>query len=139
MKHMRHIIVCTARDVNGTHSPSRRPTQEGSAVKWSRTRDKSPLSAASKMSGLPWMRAAAACKTDEIGARECGGGKQHLGVKSGCLGGDRACSGAHSGIGDLRYCCPRRVARQLLELIEQVSSADSALWIHGPAALRLKR
>ena len=32
------------------------------------------------MSGLPWMReAAAACKTNDIGARECSGGKQHLG------------------------------------------------------------
>ena len=31
------------------------------------------------MSGLPLMRAAAAaCKTNEIGARECSGGKQHL-------------------------------------------------------------
>ena len=38
------------------------------------------------MSGLPLMRAAAAaCKTNEIGARECSGGKQHLGIKSlGC-------------------------------------------------------
>ena len=32
------------------------------------------------MSGLPLMReAAAACKTNDIGARECSGGKQHLG------------------------------------------------------------
>ena len=32
------------------------------------------------MSGLPLMReAAAACKTNEIGERECSGGKQHLG------------------------------------------------------------
>ena len=38
------------------------------------------------MSGLPLMReAAAACKTNEIGERECSGGKQHLGIKSlGC-------------------------------------------------------
>ena len=57
MKHKRHNIVCTH------YSPSRRPTQEGSAVTWSPTRDKSPLVAASKMSGLPLMReAAAACK-----------------------------------------------------------------------------
>jgi hypothetical protein len=71
MKHTRRNVVCTARDTNGTHFPSRLPTQEGSAVKWSRTRDKSPLFAASMMSGLPLMRAAAAaCKTNEIGARE---------------------------------------------------------------------
>ena len=38
------------------------------------------------------------------------------------MGGVWACSGAHSGIGNLRYCCQRRIARQLLELIEQVSS-----------------
>jgi hypothetical protein len=80
MKHTRQNNVCAARDVNGTHLPSRQPTQEGSAIKWSRTRDKSPLFAASMMSGLPLMRAAAAaCKTDDIGARECSGGKQHLG------------------------------------------------------------
>ena len=52
MKHKRHNIVCT-------HSPSRRPTQEGSAATWSLTRDKSPLFAASRMSGLPLMRAGA--------------------------------------------------------------------------------
>ena len=77
MKHKRHNIVCT-------HPTSRRPTQEGSAATWSRTRDKSPLSAALWMLGLPWMREAAAacnfCKRNEIGARmQCSGGKQHLG------------------------------------------------------------
>jgi hypothetical protein len=83
MEHKRHNIVCAARDINGTHYSSRRRTQEGSAVTWSRTRDKSPLFAASWMSGLPSMREpAAACKTNDIGARECSGVKQHLGSGS---------------------------------------------------------
>ncbi len=69
MKHKRHNIDYAASDIHGTHFPLRRPTQEGSAVTWSRIRDKSPLVAAAKMSGLLLIREVAAaceaCKTNQ--------------------------------------------------------------------------